>query len=224
MPTYDPLRDSTDTLMAAALATLTAAGYSWNRYTTPFSQYLATALTGISGSPASNLTMGMGELLASLVNELGAGPVSHLTSSHGQLLALLGGAGTTPTAPVLAMDPAWTTADATPDFIADFDDTVAAGDSFRLQIQAAGGDWSSPVSDTNHTITAPEDATNQVSLSNGSLSNGNFEARANVTHTTTSNWSNTVSFTIAAATANNRIASAGNKRIASASNYRIKAT
>lgn len=111
----------------------------------------------------------------------------------------LGGASNLPAAPVLAMDPAWTTADNTPDFIADFDDTVAAGDSFRLQIQASGGDWSSLLSDTSHVITAPEDAANEASLSNGSLSNGNYEARANVTHGTTSNWSNTVSFTVAAA-------------------------
>jgi hypothetical protein len=103
---------------------------------------------------------------------------------------------TLPTAPVLAMDPLWTTADNTPDFTADVDDTVAAGDDLRLQIQVAGGDWSSPVSDTTHTLTAPEDAANEASLSNGSLSNGNYEARCNVTHTTTSNWSNTVSFTV----------------------------
>lgn len=128
------------------------------------------------------------------------------------LTAVLGGAGVSPdlpTAPVLAMDPIWTTADATPDFIADFDDTVVAGDSFRLQIQASGGDWSSPVSDTNHLITAPEDAANEASLSNGSLSNGNYEARCNVTHGTTSNWSNTVSFTVAAAS-NNLIFGTGN--------------
>lgn len=109
-----------------------------------------------------------------------------------------GGGPTLPTAPVLAMDPLWTTADNTPDFTADFDDTVAAGDDFRLQIQAAGGNWSSLVSDTSHTITAPEDAADEASLSNGSLSNGNYEARCNVTHGTTSNWSNTVSFTVAA--------------------------
>lgn len=110
--------------------------------------------------------------------------------------SLVGG----PTAPVLAMDPLWTTADNTPDFTANFDVTVAAGDDFRLQIQAAGGDWSSLLSDTTHTITAPEDAADEASLSNGTLSNGNYEARCNVTHGTTSNWSNTVSFTIAAAT------------------------
>lgn len=104
-----------------------------------------------------------------------------------------------PTAPVLAMDPLWTSADSTPDFTADFDATVEAGDDFRLQIQAAGGDWSSPVSDTTHTITAPEDTADEASLSNGSLSNGNYEARCNVTDgILTSNWSNTVSFTVAA--------------------------
>lgn len=118
-------------------------------------------------------------------------------------LGALGGAGVSPdlpTAPVLAMDPAWLTTDATPDFIADFDDTVAAGDDFRLQIQASGGDWSVLLSDTTHEITAPEDAANEASLSNGSLSNGDYEARCNVTDAGgTSAWSNTVSFTVAAA-------------------------
>ena len=115
----------------------------------------------------------------------------------------LGGSGVSlPTAPVLAMDPLWVTTDATPDFVADFDDTVGAGDDFRLQIQAAGGDWSVLVSDTAHTITAPEDAANEASLSNGSLANANYEARCNVTHGSTSNWSNTVSFTIAAVSSN----------------------
>lgn len=125
------------------------------------------------------------------------------------------------TTPILAMDPAWTTADSTPDFIADFDGTVAAGDVFRLQIQAAGGNWSSLLSDTTHTITAPEDAANKASLSNGSLSNGNYEARCNVTHGTTSNWSNTVSFTVAAVSANRRISSAGDVRISSTGDTRI---
>ena len=127
--------------------------------------------------------------------------------SFGRLGALgrgfgrLGGAtsgGSLPTAPVLAMDPLWTTADDTPDFTIDIDDTVTAGDSVRLQIQAAGGDWSSPVSDTNHVITSPEDAANEVDLSLTALANADYEARANVTHTNTSNWSNTVSFTISA--------------------------
>lgn len=122
------------------------------------------------------------------------------------LTAVLGGAGVSPdlpTAPVLAMDPAWTTADNTPDFVADVDDTVAAGDDTRLQIQAALGDWSVLLSNTTHEITAPEDAANEVSQANGSLSNGDYEARMNVTTASgTSAWSNTVSFTVAAVVAN----------------------
>ncbi len=118
-------------------------------------------------------------------------------------LGSAGGSGVSlPTAPVLAMDPIWVTTDATPDFIADVDNTVAAGDDIRLQIQAVGGDWSILVSDTTHTITAPEDAANEASFANGSLSNSDYEARANVTHVTTSNWSNTVSFTVAAVSSN----------------------
>jgi hypothetical protein len=116
-------------------------------------------------------------------------------------LGALGTAGASPdlpTAPVLAMNPLWVTTDATPDFTATFDATVGAGDDFRLQIQASGGDWSVLVSDTTHEITAPEDAADEASLSNGSLANADYDARCNVTDAGgTSNW-NTVSFTVAA--------------------------
>jgi hypothetical protein len=108
---------------------------------------------------------------------------------------------TLPTAPVLAMDILWTSADNTADFTINVDNTIVAGDSLQLQIQVAGGNWSSPVQDTTHTITAPEDAADQVNLASGSLSNANYEARARVTHgANTSNWSNTVSFTVSAVT------------------------
>lgn len=116
-----------------------------------------------------------------------------------QRVTVVSGSLSSLSAPVLAMDPVWTTADNTPDFTADFDATVGVGDAFRLQIQTAGGNWSSLLSDTTHTITAPEDAADEASLSNGSLSNGNYEARCNVTDgVLTSGWSNTVSFTVAA--------------------------
>ena len=117
-----------------------------------------------------------------------------------------------PTAPVLAMDPLWTTADSTPDFTIDIDDTIAEGDDVQLQIQAALGDWSSLVHDSTHTITAPEDAANEIDLSNGALSNGDYEARARVTRASdsaVSDWSNTQSFTIAA-TSSNLIFGTGN--------------
>ena len=136
------------------------------------------------------------------------GQLGVLGRGFGRLGSLGGASGSAPvlpTAPVLAMDPLWVTTDATPDFTVDVDDTVAAGDDIRLQIQVAGGDWSVLASDTTHTITAPEDAVNEANFANGSLANGNYEARANVTHTTTSNWSNTVSFTIAAVTAGNNV-------------------
>lgn len=91
MTTYDKLTTGQDALVAAAVATLTDAGYVWNPLTTSFSAYLATALTGTIGSPiASNLTMSIPQLLEGLVNALGAGPVSCLTSSIDDLLALLG--------------------------------------------------------------------------------------------------------------------------------------
>lgn len=96
MTTYDKLTTGQDALVAAAVATLTGAGYSWNPLTTSFSSYLATALTGIGGSQVSNLTMSMPQLLAGLVNALGAGPVSHLTSGVHDLLARLGSASPVP--------------------------------------------------------------------------------------------------------------------------------
>jgi hypothetical protein len=106
-------------------------------------------------------------------------------------------------APVLAMHPSWVTTDNEPDFTITVDDTVEAGDDVRLQVQVSGGDWSSPVSDTTHDITAPEDAANEIDLALAALSNANYEARANVTDgVVTSNWSNTVSFTIAAVASN----------------------
>lgn len=130
-----------------------------------------------------------------------------MRSARKILLGLLGGLGgaggsTAPTAPVLAMDPLWDTTDNTPSFAITFDATVTAGDDLRLQIQAAGGDWSSLISDTTHDITAPEDVADAVSLAVGTLANGNYEARANVTTSGgTSSWSNAVSFTIAASNA-----------------------
>jgi hypothetical protein len=121
------------------------------------------------------------------------------------VLGSASGSVTLPTAPVLAMDPAWTTADSTPDFIIDIDETIGAGDDVQLQIQASGGDWSVLVHDSTHEITAPEDAANEISLSNGSLANGDYEARARVNDgVSNSNWSNTQSFTIAASTATAR--------------------
>jgi hypothetical protein len=70
----------------------------------------------------------------------------------------------------------------------------------ELQVQVTGGSWSPLVSDTVHTITAGEDAANQINLSL-SLPNGSYDARARVTDTIgtglTSAWSNTVvNFTI----------------------------
>ena len=102
--------------------------------------------------------------------------------------------GVLPTTPVLAITSLST--DNTPEFTIDFDDTVAAGDNMRLQVQVSGGDWSSLVSDTNHIITAPEDTANEVDLALTALGNANYDARANVTHGATSAWSNTVTFTI----------------------------
>ena len=104
-----------------------------------------------------------------------------------------------PTTPVLSLVSATTTAV----FTIDVDNTIGAGDSVELQVQVTGGSWSPLVSDTVHTITAGEDAANQINLSLG-LPNGSYDARAQVTDTVgtglTSAWSNTVvNFTISGA-------------------------
>ncbi|MFA6267771.1 MAG: hypothetical protein WC670_18895 [Pseudolabrys sp.] len=113
---------------------------------------------------------------------------------------VLGGPGAAPdlpTAPVLAITSA--SSDDTPEFTIDIDDTVEAGDDIRLQIAAAGTSFAAPVSDTTHDITAPEDVANDIDLALASLANGDYEARCSVSDgVLTSNWSNTVSFTIAA--------------------------
>jgi hypothetical protein len=83
----------------------------------------------------------------------------------------------------------------------DVDNTIGVGDSVRLQVAATGTGFASPVSDTTHTITAPEDAANEIDL-NLSLLNGTYDARADVTVVSTgliSGWSNTVTFTISVA-------------------------
>jgi hypothetical protein len=108
---------------------------------------------------------------------------------------------TAPTAPVLTLVSATTTAT----FTVDIDNTIGAGDNIELQIQVTGGSWTTLVSDTNHTITSGEDSANQINLSLG-LPNGSYDARARVTDTVgtglTSAWSNTVvNFTISGASA-----------------------
>lgn len=126
------------------------------------------------------------------------GRLGSLGRGFGRLGAGIGSGADLPTAPVLAITSG--SSDDTPEFTIDVDDTVAAGDSVRLQIQVSGGSWSSLVSDTTHVITSPEDSANEIALSLSSLPNGDYDARANVTHGGTSPWSNTVTFTISAST------------------------
>lgn len=102
----------------------------------------------------------------------------------------------------------------------DVDNTVVAGDTVTLQGQATGGDWSVLVVNTTHTITAPEDAANEIDLTPTGFANGTYDFRAKAHHLSDSSWSNTVSATVAAGAANARISSAGNNRISSAGNFR----
>lgn len=140
------------------------------------------------------------------------GRLGHLGSASGSPAG--------PTAPVLAMAPAWTTADATPDFTANA--AWADQDDLQFEIQPALGDWSSAVV-SHHTVTTSEITGIAIDFALGAQSNGDYEARCKFKHSvgSYSGYSNIVSFTIAAAGANNRISSTGNTRISSAGNNRI---
>lgn len=93
MPT-SPNTTPLDEIVRQALTVLEAMGYTcpWNRKTTTLPAYLATALTGIGGTPVSHLRRGFPELLAGLANALGAGPVSHLTTGITALFSLIANA------------------------------------------------------------------------------------------------------------------------------------
>ncbi len=173
------------------------------------------------GIPVTTASNGFGLPYEEATNGFG---ISVTFVASGGLPVVLGGAGTTPPTLVnlvLTMDPAWTSADATPDFVLDGD--LAVADELTYQTQPTGGDWSGATS-TNHTVTAPEDVANEVDFALSALANGVYDARVLSSRAATPyGISNTVSFTIAAVSASSRIASAGNRRIASAGNYRINA-
>lgn len=103
-----------------------------------------------------------------------------------------------PTAPVLL----WTSlsTDSTPEGTAVIDNTVGAGDDVQSQIQVAGGDWSSPVQDDTHVITAPEDAADLIDLAQSPLANGSYDWRVRVERLgVPSAWSNIETKTISTA-------------------------
>lgn len=108
-------------------------------------------------------------------------------------MGAMSGSGSRPTAPVLALI---SVVGSTVSLFIDVDDTVAAGDTVTLQVQATGGDWSSLVVNTTHTITSGEDAANEIDLTLAGFSNGIYDSRARVHHNSDSAWSNTVAFTI----------------------------
>lgn len=128
------------------------------------------------------------------------GKLGAMGRGFGHLGALGTGQGATLEAPVLAMDPAWTSADSTPDFLLSWVSfNVLTDDVITIQVQADGGSWSSFEINNDHTVTAGEEAAGYVALGLSALTNGDHEARAKVTRGTAfSNWSNTVSFTVAA--------------------------
>lgn len=81
------LTDSAYELALAAIAVLEDEGYAFDPKQTTFNEYLATALSGIGGTPVSHLQMSTSELLAALANQMGDDTYSHLTHSMGELLS-----------------------------------------------------------------------------------------------------------------------------------------
>lgn len=127
------------------------------------------------------------------------GQLGRLGAGFGRLGGSGGAGVAAPSAPVLAWVSAET--DTTPEFTIEIDDTIAEGDNVQFQYQADGGDWSSPTT-VNDTISAGEDAANQIDMAMSALGDGAYEARVRVSTaaapTTWSSWSNVVDFTIAA--------------------------
>lgn len=67
---------------------LVALGYPYNRLTTTPTQYLATALTGLTGTTYSHLTTSFSQMLEVLNNFVSSDPdLFNETSSESQLLA-----------------------------------------------------------------------------------------------------------------------------------------
>jgi hypothetical protein len=164
--------------------------YTFALTTNPGGRY---AISGNQLVTAATLVAGTDTIAVQADN--GAGSVVNSTFS----IIVTHPAVVPPSAPVLILVSATSTAT----FTIDVDNTIGAGDSVELQVQVTGGSWSPLVSDTVHTITAGEDAANQINLSLG-LPNGSYDARARVTDTVgsglTSGWSNTVvNFTISGA-------------------------
>lgn len=85
-----------------------------------------------------------------------------------------------------------------PQFSIDLDETFGTGDSVRFQFQISGGNWSSPVSDTQHVVLLSESGANTISLNIDPVPNGTIDARAMFSRATggSSGWSNVVTFTV----------------------------
>ena len=89
------------------------------------------------------------------------------------------------------------TADATPDFVGDFnEDNVVVGAVVTMQI-ASDAAFATILQTLTDTLDAAEILAGEITLSGSALSNGTYYARAKVTGTT---WGNTETLTIAAST------------------------
>lgn len=82
------LTTSISALWQMVVDRLVAAGYPYNRLTTTPTQYLATALTGLTGTAYSNLTTSFSQMLEVLNNFASSDPdLFNETSSDSQLMA-----------------------------------------------------------------------------------------------------------------------------------------
>jgi hypothetical protein len=143
------------------------------------------------GLPVTEVASGFG-LPVSVVSN-GFGIAVTIVSSGGMPVV---GSGAVPSAPVLSLI---STTGSAVSLAIDIDNTIGAGDTVTLQAQISGGNWTSLLVNTNHTITSGEDGANEVDLTPAGFANGVYDFRASVTSATsglTSPWSNTLSVTI----------------------------
>lgn len=82
-----PLTTRFSALLDATYTALIAGGHPYNRLTTPELHYLATTLTSLRGSPASELSLGTAQLLCGIANAADGGSRSPNTVVVADLLA-----------------------------------------------------------------------------------------------------------------------------------------
>lgn len=180
------------------------------------------------GIAITESTNGIGLPVEIATNGFGIG--ARIVASGG--LGVLGSASGTPVVVPAAPALTWnsTSSDTTPDFLVDLPSgntdpiqDAAAGDHLILEYQLqAGGAWTQYL---DHTLSSGDITGDIISQSGVTpVASGDYYFRGRLERgALIGTNSSSVAVTIAAASANNRIASASNRRISSAGNYRIAA-